>query len=121
MELFIVRHAWAGDYGDPQWPDDTLRPVTEKGKKRFADMAKLLVEHGVMPQIVVTSPMLRCRQTAEILAKAVPSSPEIIERDELLPAATSFPFWHGRPNKRRSLNRSPGSATRPKSASSLRR
>jgi phosphohistidine phosphatase len=85
MDLYIIRHAWAGHFGDPQWPDDSQRPLTEKGQKRFAEMTALLVERGVQPTILATSPMLRCRQTAEILAVNLAGRAKVIERDDLLP------------------------------------
>jgi phosphohistidine phosphatase len=85
MDLYIIRHAWAGQYGDPKWPDDTQRPLTKKGRKRFAAMVNILSERGVTPSLVAASPMLRCRQTAEILAENLIERPEVVEREELLP------------------------------------
>ncbi len=85
MMLYIVRHAWAGDYGDPQWPDDSQRPLTSKGKERFSKVVKLLVERGFSPQIVATSPYIRCRQTADIIAQATPNRPQVTPLDELAP------------------------------------
>jgi len=85
MDLYIVRHAWAGQFGDPQWPDDRQRPLTEKGKNRFATMAALLAERDVAPTLIATSPMIRCVQTARLLAEGMPSKVEIVMREELLP------------------------------------
>ena len=85
MDLYIVRHAWAGHFGDPQWPDDAQRPLTEEGKRRFARMVQCLAERDFAPQIVATSPLVRCRETAEILAAGVPAAPEVVERSELRP------------------------------------
>ncbi len=93
MELYIVRHAWAGHFGDPQWPDDTKRPLTEKGKKRFAVMADILVERGVEPTLIAASPMLRCRQTADILAANLDGRTKVIEREELLPKGDFESLW----------------------------
>jgi phosphohistidine phosphatase len=85
MDLYIIRHAWAGQYGDPQWPDDTIRPLTKKGRKRFTAMVNILSERGMEPSLIVTSPMLRCRETAQILAENLIAQPEVIDREELLP------------------------------------
>jgi len=87
MELFVIRHAWAGDRDDLQWPDDDLRPLTGSGQKRFAKAAATLVELGVAPEVVATSPLLRCVQTAEILAKNIPNNPEVVELDALRPGS----------------------------------
>ena len=85
MDLYIIRHAWAGEYGDPQWPDDAQRPLTKKGRKRFADMVDILSRRGVEPSIIATSPAVRCRETAQILAEGLIDRAEVIDRQELLP------------------------------------
>lgn len=87
MKLFIVRHAWAGQHGDPRYPDDRLRPLTEDGKDRFAQVVKRLSDRGFKPRLIATSPLVRCRQTAEIVAAGVSGHPQIIERDELQPGS----------------------------------
>jgi phosphohistidine phosphatase len=85
MELFIIRHAWAGHFGDPAWPNDSQRPLTEKGKKRFAVLADILIERGVEPTSIAVSPMVRCRQTADIFAELLAGRAEVVEQKELLP------------------------------------
>jgi phosphohistidine phosphatase len=87
MILYIVRHAWAGQSGDPQWPDDDQRPLTEKGEKRFRKMMKKLAKRGVDPAQVYTSPLVRCKQTADIVAARAASQPTVTELDELRPGA----------------------------------
>jgi phosphohistidine phosphatase len=85
VELFIIRHAWAGHTGDPAYPDDSLRPLTDEGRERFARMAAALVPRGVTPGLIVTSPILRCVQTAEVVAAAVGGKAKVFHRHELLP------------------------------------
>ncbi len=85
MELFIIRHAWAAERDEAAYPDDSLRPLTDKGRTRFAAMIEALVPRGLSPQLIVTSPMLRCQQTAEILAAALGESTKLVQRKELLP------------------------------------
>ena len=85
MDLYIIRHAWAGQYGDPQWPDDAQRPLTKKGRKRFAALVGILSRRGVEPSLIATSPMVRCRETAQILSEGLIDRAEVIERQELLP------------------------------------
>jgi phosphohistidine phosphatase len=87
MKLFIVRHAWAGEHGDPRYPDDRLRPLTEEGKERFVGVVKKLADRGFKPRLIATSPLVRCRQTAEIVAAYVGGRPAIIEREELEPGS----------------------------------
>ena len=101
MDLYIVRHAWAADRDDPRWPDDDLRPLTDEGKERFAQMAAKLVERGVTPGIIATSPLVRCVETAEILAAGVPERPEIVEFDELRPGSDLDALWRWTVHKAR--------------------
>ncbi|MBN2023488.1 MAG: histidine phosphatase family protein [Pirellulales bacterium] len=87
MILYITRHAWAGRFGDPDWPDDFERPLTNKGQARFAEVVLRLVERGYAPEIVATSPVVRCRQTAEIIVDGLPHRPDRVELDELKPGS----------------------------------
>ncbi len=84
MELFLVRHAWAGHFGDPEWPDDSLRPLDAAGRKRFGRMAAKLARGGLAPTLIAASPMARCLQTAEILAAKIGVAAEVVVHDELL-------------------------------------
>lgn len=85
MFLYIIRHAWAGQHGDPNYPDDSLRPLTEEGKKRFRKMVKKLVKRGFAPAHIATSPLIRCRQTAEIVANLAPNQPTVTDVNALAP------------------------------------
>jgi phosphohistidine phosphatase len=87
MILYIIRHAWAGHYGDPEWPDDRQRPLTAEGRRRFAAMVRKLAGRDFAPQRIATSPLVRCRQTAEVVAENVPGSPKVIRRAELEPGS----------------------------------
>jgi phosphohistidine phosphatase len=86
MILYIVRHAWAGERSD-QWPDDRLRPLTADGQERFSKVVRALAERGFAPELIATSPLVRCRQTAEIMARHAPGHPKLVERPELVPGS----------------------------------
>lgn len=68
MKLYLLRHGKA-DW--PNWdrPDDE-RPLTEEGKKEVAAVAKLLARLEIAP-VILTSPLPRASQTAEIAAKCL--------------------------------------------------
>ena len=66
MLLLLVRHAHAGDRDPSQWPDDTQRPLTDKGRKTHAKVARTLRNLELAPELMLTSPWLRAMQTAEI-------------------------------------------------------
>lgn len=87
MKIYIVRHAYAGESGDPRWSDDALRPLTAKGAKRFRRVARRLAELGVAPTAIATSPLVRCGQTAEILQQALPDAPPLVELTALAPGS----------------------------------
>ncbi len=87
MILYVIRHAWAGHFGDPEWPDDRLRPLTEEGQTRFARMVEKLADRGFAPELIATSPLIRCRQTAEIVAEGVSAGAEVVLREELAPGS----------------------------------
>jgi phosphohistidine phosphatase len=69
MRLFIVRHAIAVPRGT-EGIEDALRPLTPRGIKRFRSAAEGLARAFARPDVILTSPWKRARQTAEILAAA---------------------------------------------------
>ena len=86
MELYIVRHAWAEPAGDPQWPDEK-RPLTAEGRLRFAELVAKLAKRDFSPQLIATSPLLRCVETAQIIAENLPDPPQVVLRGELVPGS----------------------------------
>jgi phosphohistidine phosphatase len=87
MKLYIVRHGLAGEHGDPRYPDDRLRPLTDEGRKRFANTVKALEATGIKISLIATSPLVRCRQTAEILAERIGGKPRLVEMEALVPGS----------------------------------
>ena len=87
MDLFIIRHAWAGHFGDPQWPDDHERPLSDEGRRRFARLVEALAASGFAPEVIATSPLVRCLETAQLVAEGVPGEANVIELDELQPGS----------------------------------
>ena len=88
MLLYIVRHAWAEERDPLRYSDDSLRPLTKEGRARFVAVAKKLAQRGVAPDLIATSPYLRCRQTAEILAKRMSPEVAIVESEFLAPGGS---------------------------------
>jgi phosphohistidine phosphatase len=87
FELYLVRHGVAEARGDA-WPDDAKRPLTEGGVARLRKSARALSRLGVSIDVVLTSPLVRTRQTAEILAAALNPRPTIVNVDALAPGGS---------------------------------
>jgi phosphohistidine phosphatase len=70
VRVHLLRHAHAGDSFD--WVgDDDLRPLTRKGRTQAERLGAFLDAHGVRPDTIISSPLVRARQTAEIVAEAL--------------------------------------------------
>lgn len=67
MRVYIVRHAIAEARG-PVWPVDEDRPLTVRGIERMREIAVRLADRGVQVERIWSSPLLRARQTADVLA-----------------------------------------------------
>jgi len=82
VRLVIVRHAEAAS-GEP----DELRPLTPEGREAARALGLRLANEGLEPDAVLTSPLLRARETAQELARPGGLEPEPDER--LAPGATA--------------------------------
>jgi phosphohistidine phosphatase len=69
MRLLIIRHAIAVPHGTEGIPDDE-RPLTPRGRKRFRQAARGLARAATRPDVLLTSPLPRARETADIAAEA---------------------------------------------------
>ncbi len=85
--LLLVRHAIAEERGSA-WPDDTVRPLTQKGEIRMREIAHRLKAIGETADVVVTSPLKRAKDTALILMREWRSSSDVEAIDALAPGHT---------------------------------
>lgn len=81
MKIYFLRH------GEAEWPEwdrpDDERPLTKKGKKEMRRVADFLAEHDVEPAVLLSSPLPRAYQTAEIYAERLDI--EVTEEPALAP------------------------------------
>jgi len=79
MQLYFLRH---GEADWPGWtkPDDE-RPLTDFGKKEVRQVAKFLGRLKVKPDLIVSSPLPRALQTAEVAAQELKTK---VRQDEAL-------------------------------------
>ena len=86
-ELYLIRHGVAEARGDA-WPDDSKRPLTERGIGRLRKQGRGLARLGVAFDVMLTSPLVRTRQTAEIIASSFEPRPHIVNAESLAPQGT---------------------------------
>jgi len=79
VRLYIVRHAEAA----PGSPDE-LRSLTPEGHEQARELGRRLRDEGVVPDAVLSSPLLRARETATELGLGEPEPSE-----RLAPGATA--------------------------------
>ena len=84
-QLYLIRHGIAEERSDA-WPDDAKRPLTESGISRLRKSIRGLLRAGVSFDVVLTSPLVRTRQSAEVVAAGVSPRPPIVAVDSLAPA-----------------------------------
>ena len=87
MNLYIIRHAIAVDEGTPEYEQDSERPLTDKGRKKMRQIAKGLRKLGVEFDLILSSPYVRARETAEILADVFKMKKKIAFSENLIPMA----------------------------------
>jgi phosphohistidine phosphatase len=70
MLVYFVRHGIAEE-PETFEGSDAERPLTDKGRRKMAAIGSGLADRQVKPDTILTSPLVRARQTAEIVAKAL--------------------------------------------------
>ena len=84
MIIYLLRH---GDAGDPRPQDDDARELSDKGRKRLRNAAGLWRRLRVAPEVVISSPLPRAHQTAELLVEGLGLPMEVTVDDRLRPGA----------------------------------
>jgi phosphohistidine phosphatase len=69
--IHLLRHGIAVDRADPDCPPEAERYLTKKGKLRSREAARGLAWLSIEPDLVLTSPWLRARQTADIAVEEI--------------------------------------------------
>ena len=88
MNLYLLRHGMAAAGDEPGIESDHERPLTPKGVKRMRKAAKGLRRLGIEFDAILTSPLIRARQTAEIVAEALSLQSELQEISALAPESS---------------------------------
>jgi phosphohistidine phosphatase len=85
MILYLVRHAIAVDHGTPGVAEDE-RPLTAKGIEKMSEAAAGLFALGISPELILSSPLPRAKQTADILVEAFGGGVPLTLSSALAPA-----------------------------------
>jgi phosphohistidine phosphatase len=84
MILYFLRHGLAGSH--EEWKgDDALRPLTKKGMKNMVSQAKCINEMELNLDVIVTSPLARAFQTADIVADELKMGEKLVQDERLAP------------------------------------
>src|SRR5438552_566295 len=91
MNLFILRHGLAAVLGEPGLPKeltDADRPLTAKGKQRLWRTTEAMQARELKFDVVISSPLLRAMQTAQIVTEAMELRKKLILTDHLAPGGS---------------------------------
>ncbi len=82
MKLILMRHALAEERSS-RYPDDALRPLSKAGRRKHRAVIEGLRRMGVDFDDIVSSPLVRARQTAQITAEVYGKDEDVEETDTL--------------------------------------
>jgi phosphohistidine phosphatase len=86
-EIYVIRHGLAEERGDA-FPDDAKRPLSEDGISGMRKAARGLARLGVTIDVVLTSALVRAKQTAELVAGGLNPRPPVSTVESLAPGGT---------------------------------
>ncbi len=85
MNLYLLRHGLAVEPGTHNFVQDSERPLTPKGERKLGQIAEAMKALGLSFNLILSSPYLRARQTAEIIAEAYRARKRLQFTDALTP------------------------------------
>lgn len=91
MEILLLRHGIAADPRPGQ--PDAERALTGEGKQKLRALLRRLRKAGVRPALILTSPYLRARQTAEIAREMLAPEAMIVPARALAPGSAPQEAW----------------------------
>ncbi|MCX7717702.1 MAG: histidine phosphatase family protein [Candidatus Sumerlaeaceae bacterium] len=90
MRILFIRHAEAEEAGHGLPGLDEKRKLTKAGRKQMREMADALEHLRLRPTMILTSPLTRGKETAEVLCSRIRRAPEPVKTPALAPEAR----WH---------------------------
>ncbi len=93
MKIYLMRHGIAEEMG-MGIPTDAERPLSEEGRRKTAEIAKGLRVVGAAPRRLISSPLLRARETAEIVARILHGAKSVELEEALAPGGEFQALLH---------------------------
>ncbi len=88
MKIYILRHGIAVDRGSPDYAQDSDRPLTPKGERELLKIAEAMEALELRFDVILSSPYVRARQTAEIVADIFDVRSKLEFSDNLTPSGS---------------------------------
>ena len=92
MNLYILRHGIAVDHSAAGYENDDERPLTGKGERKLWAIAEAMKALEISFDLILSSPLVRARQTAEIVADALKCRKRMEITDTLAPQESAKPL-----------------------------
>jgi phosphohistidine phosphatase len=89
MNLYILRHAIAVEPGTPGYENDADRPLTPDGERKLRRIARGMRRLDLDFDLILSSPFVRARQTAEGVAKVLKLKEKLQFTDTLTPGGNT--------------------------------
>jgi phosphohistidine phosphatase len=91
MEIYLLRHGIAED--ESPTGRDSDRQLTPAGRRKLHEVLKLVAASGFKPHVIVSSPYVRARQTAEIASEVLGYKEEVHLANALVPDSDPEEVW----------------------------
>jgi len=91
MQVYLLRHGIAEDAAAGQ--SDASRQLTQEGRRKLRQVLDAAAEAGVQPSLILSSPLKRALQTAEIASDVLKYKNEIVRSNALTPNSSVEEAW----------------------------
>jgi phosphohistidine phosphatase len=89
MNIFVLRHGIAVEAGTTGYSKDSERPLIPKGERKLWQVADAISALELSFDVILTSPYVRARQTADIIAEALNAKRKLESTDHLTPGGSA--------------------------------
>jgi phosphohistidine phosphatase len=89
MDLYLLRHGIAVDPVTPNYGTDADRPLTPEGERKLRQIAEAMEALKLSFDLILSSPYLRARQTAELVAQVLGERKRLEMSDSLTPGSSA--------------------------------